>query len=155
MERPSWAPVIFSGALPREVSDLLAITILLLTSVQTTTSSLYLFAGMGSAWILLVLVPVTCTLASLSNSPRREHEELAIFAYGGTPRQIEIRYVLRGTLIAAIGLLPLFIHFLQVGLAYSFDLIILSILAFLGGLSYAVPAVRRTRSSDFVGHYKG
>lgn len=145
----------FSGALPREFSDLLAVTILSLTSFQTITSTLYPFAGVGSAWILLVLVPVTCTLASLSNSPRREHEELAIFAYGGTPRQIEIRYVFRGTLIAAIGLLPMFAHFIEIGPAYSTYLIILAFLAFLGGLSYAVPAVRRTRSADFVGHYKG
>ncbi len=155
MERPSWAPVVFSGAVPREFSDLLAITILLTATTQAIVAQSLTFTVVGSEWILLLLVPVTCALASLSNSARREREELALFAYGGSPRQISARYAIRGCLIAAFGTFPLFLGFLASGLPYSTEVIIVTVLVFVGGLSYAASAVRRIHSTNFVGHYKG
>jgi hypothetical protein len=155
MQRPSWAPVVFSGAVPREFSDLLAVTILLIATTQAVLSQPVAFASLGPEWILLLLVPVTCALASLSNSAQKEREELALFAYGGSPRQISMRYAIRGCLVAAIGTLPLFFRFLTSGFSYSADLVILVTLVFIGGSSYAASAVRRIRSANFVGHYKG
>jgi hypothetical protein len=155
MERPSWAPVVFSGAVPREFSDLLAVSVLLIATTQAILVQSVTFASLGPEWILLLLVPVTCALASLSNSAQKEREELALFAYGGSPRQISVRYAIRGCLIAAIGTLPLFVRFLASGLAYSTDLAILTMLVFIGGASYAASAIRRIHSTNFVGHYKG
>jgi hypothetical protein len=147
--------VVFSGAVPREFSDLLAITILLIATTQAILSQTVTFAEVGPEWILLLLVPLTCALASISNSAQREREELALFAYGGSARQISMRYVIRGCLIAAIGTLPLFFRFLTAGLSYSLDLVVLTALVFLGGSSYAMSAARRIHSTDFVGRYKG
>lgn len=155
MERPSWAPVVFSGAVPREFSDLLAVSVLLIATTQATLAQTVTFAVVGPQWILLLLVPITCALASLSNSAQREREELALYAYGGSPRQISIRYEIRGCLIAAIGTLPLSFRFLTLGLTYSTDLAILTLLVFIGGSTYALAAVRRIHSTNFVGHYKG
>lgn len=155
MQRPSWAPIVLSGVLPKEFSDLLAISVLFIATIQAVLYEPFALASVGPSWILLLLVPVTCTLASLSNSRRREREELALFAYGGSPAQIAVRYVIRGGLIVAIGLLPLFVRFLVSGLAYSIDFVMLTVLAIIGGTFYAAPAVRRTHSTGFVGNYKG
>jgi hypothetical protein len=155
VERPSWAPVILSGALPRELSDLLAIGILALASLESVFVQLQPFNK--SAWFatLLVLVPLTCTLAALSNSSRTQREELALFAYGGAGWQIQLRYVVRGCVVATIGLLPLWLRFFATENVLSVSLVVLSLSVVLGGLSYAVPALKRTRSLAFVEQYKG
>jgi hypothetical protein len=155
LERPSWAPVVLSGALPREVSDLLAIAILALASLESVFAQLQPFNQ--SAWFatLLILVPMTCALAALSNSSRTQREELALFAYGGAGWQIQLRYVVRGFVVAVIGLLPLWFRFIATENVLSFNLVLLLVSATVGGLSYAAPALKRTRSLAFVEQYKG
>ncbi len=155
MDRPSWAPVILSGALPRESSDLIAIAILDLASIQLVFSQSRPFSGIDISWILILLVPLTGVLAALSNSPNREREELALVAYGGSTRQIEARYLLRGCIITTVGLLPLFLNFLSDKLPFTPGLIVLILLVLIGGSAYATPALRRTRSLNFVEQYKG
>ena len=104
---------------------------------------------------LILLVPLTTTLAALSDSTKRQREELALFAYGGTPWQIQGRYLLRGFIIVTWGLLPLFIAEVVMG-AHSLAGIG-ALLGFIvaGGVAYAVPGLRRTNSAEFVGQYKG
>ena len=155
MERPSWAPVILSGALPRELSDLLAIAILVLASLESFFAQLQLFNQSGWFATLLILVPLTCALAALSNSSRTQREELALFAYGGAGWQIQLRYVVRGFVVAVIGLLPLWFRFITTENILSVNLFLLLVSATIGGLSYAAPALKRTRSLAFVEQYKG
>jgi hypothetical protein len=155
LERPSWAPVVLSGALPRELSDLLAISILALASLESFFSQLQ--TSNQSAWFatLLVLVPMTCALAALSNSSRTQKEELALFAYGGAGWQIQLRYIVRGVVVAIIGLLPLWFRVLTTQAIFSANLVLLLVSAVVGGLAYAAPALKRTRSLEFVEQYKG
>ncbi len=133
MERPSWAPVILSGALPRE---------------QQVNQS-------GWFATLLGLVPLTCALAALSNSSRTQREELALFAYGGAGWQIQLRYVVRGCVVAIVGLLPIWLRFLTTENIFSANLVLLLASALVGGLAYGAPALKRTRSLAFVEQYKG
>lgn len=155
MERPSWAPVVLSGALPRELSDLLAISILALASIESVFAQLQPFSQPAWFATLLVLVPMTCALASLSNSSRTQKEELALFAYGGAGWQIQLRYLVRGFVLAVIGLLPLWLRLVTTENVFSFGLVLLLVSAAVGGLSYAAPALKRTRSLAFVEQYKG
>src|SRR5439155_301167 len=103
LERPSWAPVVLSGALPRELSDLLAISILALASLESVFAELQRFNQPAWFTTLLVLVPLTCALAALFNSSRTQKEELALFAYGGSGLQIQFRYILRGVVLSVVG----------------------------------------------------
>lgn len=155
MDRPSWAPVMLAGALPRDLSDLLAIGILVIATIQIVLSQTLTLLIVNILWILFLflLIPLTSVLAALSNSPKREREELALVAYGGSARQIELRYILRGALITAVGLLPFIIRSFTEPSAWGLALV--GILALLGGSAYAIPALRRTRSLHFVEQYKG
>jgi hypothetical protein len=155
LERPSWAPVILSGALPRDLSDLLAISILALASLESVFAQLQSFNQPAWFATLLVLVPMTCALAALSNSSRTQKEELALFAYGGAGWQIQLRYVVRGFVVAVIGLLPLWLKFITTENVSSLSLVLFLLSAAVGGLSYAAPALKRTRSLAFVEQYKG
>jgi hypothetical protein len=155
LDRPSWAPVVLSGALPREFSDLLAMVILGIASVQLVLAGPTPFSSLSSSWILLFLVPLLCVLAALSSSPSREREELALVAYGGSSRLIELRYVLRGGIITIIGLAPALFRLLSESLSLSFGLVVLALLVLIGGSTYAIPSFKRTRSVNFVEHYKG
>jgi len=147
--------VIFSGAIPREFSDILAIAILGLASVQLVFSQARPFSKIDASWILFLLIPSTSALAALSNSSSREREELALFAYGGSARQIAMRYFLRGSIITTIGLLPLLVSVLTSSPSLSTGLITVIAVILVGGLAYAAPALRRIRSSNFVEQYKG
>jgi hypothetical protein len=155
LDRPSWAPVVLSGAIPREVSDFIAIAVIALTAAQLALAEPLPFLSLNSSWILILLVPLICVLAALSNSPSREREELALVAYGGSSRQIELRYVLRGGLITFIGLLPVLLRLISESLSLTTGLFVLVLLIFIGGSTYAIPALRRTHSLNFVEQYKG
>ena len=155
MERPRWAPVVLSGAIPRELSDVLAIAILDLASLESVFVQLQPFSQSALFGTLLVLVPLTCALAALSNSARTQKEELALFAYGGAGWQIQLRYVVRGFAITIIGSLPLWFKFVVAENFLSANLVLLLVSATVGGLSYATPALKRTRSLAFVEQYKG
>jgi hypothetical protein len=155
LERPSWAPVVLSGALPRELSDLLAIAILALASQETVFAQHQPLNQPAWFATLLVLVPMTCALAALSNSSRTQKEELALFAYGGSGVQIQLRYIVRGVVVSIVGLCPLWLRFLATESILSTDLVLLLVSAVVGGLAYAAPALKRTRSLAFVEQYKG
>ena len=144
-----------SGALPREVSDLVAIAIIELAALQTLLSQPQSLIGLNFSWIMILLVPLTSVLAAMSNSPNREREELALIAYGGSATQIELRYFLRGGIITTIGLLPLVLRILLDLTRVLPSLLGLAALIILGALTYAIPALRRTRSLSFVEQYKG
>lgn len=91
----------------------------------------------------------------MSNSPNREREELALVAYGGSATQIQLRYLLRGAIITTIGLIPLILTTLVDVRPLRPSLFALAVLVLLGGLTYAIPALRRTHSLNFVEQYKG
>ena len=147
--------MVLSGAIPRELSDVLAIAILAFASLESVFVQLQPFTQSALFGTLLVLVPLTCALAALSNSARTQKEELALFAYGGAAWQIQLRYVVRGYVIAMIGLLPLWFRFVATENLLSANLVLLLVSAAVGGLSYATPALKRTRSVAFVEQYKG
>lgn len=153
-ESPSWAPILLSGAIPRELSDLLAVAVLALVSLEGVLSGLLPNTITGFA-VLILLTPMTTMLAALSDSAKREREELALFAYGGSAWQIQSRYFLRGSLIVLIGLLPLHVILLSgTGSTYAAVTIVVSFVLG-GGAIYVIPALRRTRSLAFVEQYKG
>ena len=155
MDRPSWAPVVLSGALPRELSDVIAMAILDITSVQSVLIGPVPFSSLNISWALLLLVPLVNILAALSNSPNREREELALVAYGGSSKQIELRYILRGAIVSIVGLAPVMFRIVLDDLSFSSSLLIPAFLVLIGGTTYAIPAFKRTRSTNFVEHYKG
>jgi hypothetical protein len=129
--------------------------ILGITSVQLVLTGPLPFFSFSVSWVLLLLVPLVCILSALSNSPNREREELALVAYGGSSKQIELRYVLRGSIVTIIGLAPIMIRLLSDNRSFSTSLLVLAMLVLVGGSSYAIPALKRTRSASFVEHYKG
>lgn len=145
-----------AGALPRDLSDLLAIGILQVATIQLVLSQTLSLLLVNIYWILFLflLIPLTSILAGLSNSPKREREELALVAYGGSTRQIELRYTLRGAIITVVGLLPLAFESL-LGPSPIWGLALVFILVVLGGSAYAIPSLKRTRSFHFVEQYKG
>ena len=146
--------MLLSGALPRELSDLLAVAILALASLEATRSGTALFTLAGS-WSLILFVPLTSALAALSNSPRRHQEELALFAYGGAPWQIQCRHLLRGIIIVAIGLIPMISIQMIRMLDLTFIIVQAFPLALCGGAAYAIPGLVRANSTEFVEDYKG
>ena len=147
--------MILSGALPRNLADLLAILTLDLVAAQLVLSHPIYLELQNASMILIFLVPMISALAALSNSPIREREELALVAYGGSSRYIELRYVLRGSIIVAVGLLPMIAMFLTGAISSPWGPVLLALLIFLGGLTYSIPALKRIRSLIFVEQYKG
>lgn len=156
MERPSWAPIVLSGALPRELPDLLAILILGLASAETAFIQIRFGLATFPSFILLLTVAPACALASLSNGSRRQREELALFAYGGAGWQIHLRYFFRGAILASLGISPE-ILISVVTMTGPVAYLLWSVLALVvtGGVFYAAPSLRRTSSLDFVEHFKG
>ena len=146
--------MVLSGVLPRELSDLLAVSILELASLEAVLLEVQLFAT-ASSWVLALLAPLTGALAALSNSSKRQREELALFAYGGSPLQIQGRYVVRGVIISLLGLLPLLIDQLVKSVRLSPQIMGTLTLALVAAIVYAIPGYYRTRSLGFVEQYKG
>ena len=156
MEKPSWAPIVLTGALPRELPDLLAILILGLASTETAFIQVQSGRATLSSLILLLTVPPVCALAALSNSSSRQREELALFAYGGAGWQIHLRYFVRGAIVAFVGVSPILLvavstmTVLEPFLPWSGAALVVT-----GGVFYSAPSLRRTGSLDFVEHLKG
>jgi hypothetical protein len=154
LEKPSWTPIVLSGAFPREATDLLAILVMGIVALEATLAAIGP-AGFSSRFLLsLLVVPPTCALASVSTTTRRTREELALFAYGGSSWQILVRYFFRGAICALIAFSPVILQgFLTATpiLELTVPLIILSLA---GGLFYSLPSLRRIRSSAFVENYK-
>ncbi len=156
MEKQGWAPLVLSGAVPREAGDFLAILIIALTSLELLRVPAIVPMIGSSNWLLLLTVVPTCALASLSNTTRRLREDLALFAYGGSSWLIGPKYFLRGLTCTLVAISPA-IAFPTQPLFRSLNGELLSLVAVIvsGGLFYSLPSLRRTRSLDFVEHYKG
>jgi hypothetical protein len=154
LEKPSWTPIVLSGAVPRDATDLLAILAMGIVALEAAlaTTGPYIF---GSRLLLsLLVVPPTCALASVSTTTRRTREELALFAYGGSGWQILPRYFIRGAIIALVAFSPvLFQGFLTTTSILGIVATVVA-LVFGGGLFYSLPSLRRIRSSSFVENYK-
>ncbi len=153
MEKPSWTPIVLSGAIPRDASDLLAILVMGIVALEASLATIGPLALNSRLWLSLLVVPPTCALASVSTTTRRTKEELALFAYGGSGWQILLRYFFRGAICALIAFSPVIVHEF---LANSIPGIIVPIALLLlgGGLFYSLPSLRRIRSSAFVENYK-
>ncbi|HET7404543.1 MAG TPA: hypothetical protein VFJ63_00330 [Candidatus Bathyarchaeia archaeon] len=116
---------------------------------QTWTRSI---VGVG---ILGVLVAATTTLAALSDSPKRQREELALFAYGGTPWQIQARYFVRGSIVVVLGLAPVLVSQLLSSTVTALFIGAILVFVIVGATTYTIPGLRRTQSQEFVEQYKG
>jgi len=154
LEKPSWAPIVLSGIIPREASDLLAMLVMGIVALEFSLAAIGPAVPGPRLWLALFVVPPTCALASVSTTTRRTKEELAIFAYGGATWQILFRYFLRGATCALIAFSPAIV------LGYISSTSALESLAtvfspvLVGGAFYSLPSLRRMRSSAFVENYK-
>jgi hypothetical protein len=156
LQGPAWAPIVLSGAVPKGPTDLLAILIIGMVSLESAFTQRGLVSVPFGLWFILLAVPLVCALASLSDTARKLREELALFAYGGSSWQVWLRYFLRGLTCSLIAIVP-FLYGEYSTAAYSFSLTILSALgiSIVGGLAYAAPSLTRIRSATFAENYKG
>lgn len=130
--------------------------IMSLGSVEASLSTATLPVLGRVPWFLLFTVVLTCSLASLSNTTKRLREELAVFAYGGSTWHIALRYFLRGFTCTIIGTSPfLIVETSLAGSSLGLEALALVLFAISGGAFYSLPTLGRTRSLDFVEHYKG
>ena len=154
MEKPSWTPIVLSGAIPREATDLLGILVMGIVALEASLATIGPPAFGSRLWLSLLVVPPTCALSSVSTTTRRTREELALFAYGGSSWQILLRYFFRGAIMALVAFSPVILQgFLTT--AWIPELIVpVPVLLLAGGLFYSLPSLRRIRSSSFAEHYK-
>lgn len=155
MAKPSWAPTIAFGAFPHESTDLLAMLIIGLAGLQAYVTR-FSYSGLEIGFLaLLCSVPLTCALASLSNTARKLREELAFLAYGGSLWQVAMRHFLRGLTCSLLALLPFFAaEIIGAGNVTVLRSVLLLAAGFLGGIFYASPNIRRIRSVGFAENYK-
>ena len=154
MEKPSWTPIVLSGALPREATDLLAILVMGIVALETSLATLGPVVFSSRLWLSLLVVPPTCALASVSTTTRRTREELALFAYGGSGWQILLRYFIRGAIIALVAFSPVILQGFLTPTSILELIATAFVLLFAGGLFYSLPSLRRIRSSSFAENYK-
>jgi hypothetical protein len=154
LEKPSWTPIVLSGAVPREATDLLAIMVMGIVALETFLATIGPSVFNSRLWLSLLVVPPTCALASVSTTTRRTKEELALFAYGGSSWQILLRYFFRGAIIALIAFSPVILQGFLTTTSILELILPALILFFGGGLFYSLPSLRRIRSSAFVENYK-
>ena len=153
LEKPSWTPIVLSGSIPRDASDLLAIAVMGIVALETA------IAAIGPAFtykllLSLLVVPPACALASVAATTRRTKEELALLAYGGSSWQILLRYFFRGSICAIVAFSPILIVW-AVSSSFTPQLVgVIAILVLTGGLFYSLPSLRRIRSTSFVENYK-
>ena len=155
MEKPSWAPLVLSGALPREFPDLLAMLIIAITSFESSVARQTVGNFQLGSLIPFLAIPPACALASLSNTGKKVREELALFAYGGSGWEVLARYFLRGLACSLLALSPLILfQTVSAGLASILSNPIFLLASVIGGLCYAAPSQRRLRSEKLAGNYK-
>ena len=154
MEKPSWTPIVLSGAIPREATDLLAILVMGIVAIEASLATIGPPAFGSRLWLSLLVVPPTCALASVSTTTRRTREELALFAYGGSGWQILLRYFFRGAIIALVAFSPVILQGFLTTTSIPELILLVSALLLAGGLFYSLPGLRRIRSSSFVENYK-
>ncbi|HEX9430066.1 MAG TPA: hypothetical protein VF944_06775 [Candidatus Bathyarchaeia archaeon] len=154
MEKPSWTPIVLSGAIPREATDLLAMLVMGIVALEASLATIGPPAFDSRLWLSLLVVPPTCALASVSTTTRRTKEELALFAYGGSSWQILLRYFFRGAICALISFSPVILQGFLATTTIPELVLPALLLIFAGGLFYSLPSLHRIRSSSFVENYK-
>jgi hypothetical protein len=154
LEKPSWTPIVLSGAIPREATDLLAILVMGIVAIESSLLALGPSVFNSRLWLSLLVIPPTCALASVSTTTRRTKEELALFAYGGSAWQILLRYFIRGAIIAMVAFSPVILQGILATTSIPGLIVTVIVLFFAGGLFYSLPSLRRIRSSSFVENYK-
>jgi hypothetical protein len=154
LEKPSWTPIVLSGAIPREATDLLAILVMGIVALEASLATIGAPALNSRLWLSLLVVPPTCALAAVSTTTRRTREELALFAYGGSSWQILLRYFIRGAIIALVAFSPVILQGFLTTTSILGLIVTVTTLLFAGGLFYSLPSLRRVRSSSFVENYK-
>ena len=142
-----------SGVIPRDASDLLAITVMGIVAIEAALATVGSTFGYKLLLSLLV-VPPTCALASVSTTTRRTKEELALFAYGGSSWQILLRYFFRGSICSVIPFSPVIIEWAISSWSLPQLVATLAALILGGGLFYSLPSLRRIKSKSFVENYK-
>jgi hypothetical protein len=101
----------------------------------------------------LFFIPIasmTLLLASYTQTLLVEREQLALFSYGVTKKQLGLVHYVRGLLIATIGILPFQLYsFISVHHFTSVWITLLPTIA-ISGLFYLLPLAFRLRSPQFV-----
>ena len=155
MEKPSWALFVLSGAFPRGFTDLLVIIIIALFGFEASLVRVNLAGFELGSLILFVSIPPSCALASLSIGTRKLREELALLAYGGSGWQVWVRYFLRGFTCCLIGFSPIALwETIAKGSFSVLETSTVAFAAFVAGVSYTAPSLRRIRSPEFAENYK-
>jgi len=154
LEKPSWTPIVLSGVIPREATDLLSILVMGIVALEASLATIGPSVFDTRLWLSLLVVPPTCALASVSTTTRRTREELALFAYGGSSWQILLRYFIRGAIIALVAFSPMVLQGILTTTSLFEQILRIAVLLFAGGLFYSLPSLRRLRSSSFVENYK-
>ena len=154
MEKPSWVPVVLSGALPRGATDLLAIFTMAIVSVGFSLDPTQ-YVLVSGIWLQFVTIALVSVLASHSDTARKLREELALIAYGGSGWQIWLRYFVRGLACALLATSP-FLYLEYARRIFVSESIVISTLtaSIIGGFSYAAPSLARIRSREFAENYK-
>jgi hypothetical protein len=123
--------------LPSKPTDLIALMIMFTAGFQRDS---------------LAFIPIssmTLLLASYAQTLLSEREQLALFSYGVTKKQLGLVHYVRGLLIATIGILPfqlyafISVHFTPIWIT------LLPTIA-ISGLFYLLPLAFRLRSPQFV-----
>ncbi len=156
MERPSWLPIVFAGAVPRGLNDSLAMIALGLIGMQSLLTPIGFASIPVGSWALVAATPMILALASMTDTSRRLREELALLAYGSAAWYIAARYFLRGLVCALVAITPfVYLEYSLQHLTPSTVVLATLLVPVAGGLSYATPALSRMRSKKFAENYKG
>lgn len=153
MERPAWTFIVLSALAPRDLSDIVAMAVVGLASIQIAIRQIPPGNLSYDTLPLLVMVPGISLLAALSHDSRKERRELALLAYGSRNWQIYSRYFLRGSILTFIGILPIIIVSLLTKNSLSTTSLVVG-LVMSAGILYCLPSLHRVSSVDFVGRYK-
>ena len=128
--------------LPRKPTDLIALTILLTAGFQ------------GQSLSLVLIVSMTLLLASYAQTILTEPEQLALYSYGVTKKQLALVHYVKGLLIATIGTLPFYLPALMSSYRSPSIWTILLPTLVISGIFYLLPFAFRLRSTQFVGLLK-
>jgi len=156
LERPSWIPVVLSGATPSGVADGLAMVVIAIASLNYVwTPHGPLLLG-STIWLQVLTIAFVTVLASRSDTTRKLREELALIAYGGSSWQVWLRYFVRGLVLNAFAITPiLYAEYARQYIHVLPTLILALAVSTVGGFCYAAPSLARIRSREFAENYKG
>jgi len=130
------------SVLPSKPTDLIALMILFTAGLQRESI------------IFIPIAAMTLLLASYTQTILAEREQLALFSYGVTKKQLALVHYVRGLMIATIATLPFQLYALISGHHVTSVLITLLPVLAVSGLFYLLPLAFRLRSTKFVGLLK-